>query len=137
MQAFQPKTLYKDPHSSTIVEIIQAFQPLEERFIDYLIYNSRNYTSLSTCVGATNRVKIYNSRNYASLSTVNKAVKNARSTIVEIMQAFQPIRVNSQYLLKSTIVEIMQAFQPCFAFSWYLVIYNSRNYASLSTLQWA
>ena len=100
---------------STIVEIIEAYQPQEygkrnfkqiynsRNYRSLLakpirvcvvsqIYNSRNYRSLLAGEGFATWVKlIYNSRNYRSLLASNLARNSCPSTIVEIIEAYQPV----------------------------------------------
>ena len=100
------------------------------------IYNSRNYRSLLAKSEATDRnLQIYNSRNYRSLLAILYQIHRfQRSTIVEIIEAYQPpfIRMMSkpylqqqklqkltshrnmanEILNRSTIVEIIEAYQP-------------------------
>ena len=61
----------------------------------------------------------------------NSGTKYWTSTIVEIIEAYQPNAGDHSHFFKSTIVEIIEAYQP--ADSWRQVahIYNSRNYRSL------
>ena len=99
---------------STIVEIIRAYQPHTEEIECFPIYNSRNYQSslaslsgISTLSGYLQQQKlleltspsssslwvsmIYNSRNYQSLlARIWKMECLHRSTIVEIIRAYQP-----------------------------------------------
>ena len=98
MQAFQPAEIYRIAKASTIVEIMQAFQPQTDSKRCEPIYNSRNYASLSTLKNAPLAIVSTIVEIMQAFQPVNKAVKNARSTIVEIMQAFQPTSDNEQHL---------------------------------------
>ena len=78
------------------------------------IYNSRNYRSLLAKSEATDRnLQIYNSRNYRSLLAILYQIHRfQRSTIVDIIEAYQPFSIIVLLLLLSTIVEIIEAYQP-------------------------
>ena len=99
------------------------------------IYNSRNYRSLLAIQHSTLNIKylqqqklqkltspwlewsfrisIYNSRNYRSLlARIAPALSAIRSTIVEIIEAYQPLKPSRSILPVSTIVEIIEAYQP-------------------------
>ena len=163
-----------DVLSSTIVEIIEAYQPCHLGVFLIIIYNSRNYRSLlARKAGIVTPLQIYNSRNYRSLLAkarpkrrfetiynsrnyrsllANLAIKFeiCKSTIVEIIEAYQPYHNGFLYQLgstiveiieayqpaitlqrtkvKSTIVEIIEAYQPDFDKGFIDIIYNSRNY---------
>ena len=80
------------------------------------IYNSRNYRSLLAKSEATDRnLQIYNSRNYRSLLAILYQIHRfQRSTIVDIIEAYQPFSIIVLLLLLSTIVEIIEAYQPPF-----------------------
>ena len=127
-----------EQQTSTIVEIIGAYQPRipHNLYFVYLqqqklleltspknigatpeIYNSRNYWSLLAIAVESLKKSIYNSRNYWSLLAWSMVVKRRwRSTIVEIIGAYQP----QQFAM--VVYEI----------------YNSRNYWSLlATPKWA
>ena len=53
------------------------------------------------------------------------------STIVEIIEAYQPVPSGTPFVITSTIVEIIEAYQPLRTQRWISKIYNSRNYRSL------
>ena len=121
---------------STIVEIIEAYQPCISVNLRDKIYNSRNYRSLLALVYKNiSFVYIYNSRNYRSLlakDSKNTAgnylqqqklqkltslsilaqVTTSSSTIVEIIEAYQPLASGLLLHQQSTIVEIIEAYQP-------------------------
>ena len=70
--------------SSTIVEIIRAYQPFGESTETASIYNSRNYQSLLAQCQLILRITIYNSRNYQSLlakaeGEAHTAIYNSRN----------------------------------------------------------
>ena len=118
---------------STIVEIIEAYQPTVIASLLTQIYNSRNYRSI--------------------LAPPGFSIGPLLSTIVEIIEAYQPyvnILIN---IMVSTIVEIIEAYQPeklKYVLYYdlqqqklqkhtsrrqngqqYRLIYNSRNYRSI------
>ena len=120
---------------STIVEIIEAYQPsqlLECLVSDLQQQKLQKLTSLSCISGPCN--VIYNSRNYRSLlAQPGEWARISKSTIVEIIEAYQPEsaiswtfrNLQQQKLQKltshmtltgdeyeSTIVEIIEAYQP-------------------------
>ena len=160
---------------STIVEIIEAYQPFNFKYYAKYIYNSRNYRSLLAAGVPLPLASIYNSRNYRSLlagftiprifyiiynsrnyrsllayekldkklwkSTIVEIIEAyqpldrqwldaSKSTIVEIIEAYQPTNLNSDFYA-STIVEIIEAYQPTSRNITIKNIYNSRNYRSL------
>ena len=79
--------------SSTIVEIILAYQPPTAYQKFYMvIYDSRNYISL--------------------LASLEVVLHFTQSTIVEIILAYQPHLMYISQARKSTIVEIILAYQP-------------------------
>ena len=120
---------------STIVEIIEAYQPSVVSVVAQYIYNSRNYRSLLALEEMFNNLSdIYNSRNYRSLlAVIRLPIRLPISTIVEIIEAYQPAvrsvfcgshlqqqklqKLTSQVFRRlpipiSTIVEIIEAYQP-------------------------
>ena len=118
------------------------------------IYNSRNYRSLLAPARGVSKSDIYNSRNYRSLLASHITKRSVRiSTIVEIIEAYQPVSRQAANAI-STIVEIIEAYQPrskanqllkylqqqklqkltsreIFSSALLVSIYNSRNYRSL------
>ena len=144
--------------TSTIVEIIEAYQPCTYGTKRRYIYNSRNYRSILAFISSqTRKILIYNSRNYRSIlaqycfasSNVylqqQKLQKHTslwcflrqsyQSTIVEIIEAYQPWMEANGDITKSTIVEIIEAYQPFFPSPLLYAIYNSRNYRSILARQ--
>ena len=107
-------------------------QKLTER-PSFIIYNSRNYQSLLAKDTYHSYAIIYNSRNYQSLlATHHKTPPCTKSTIVEIIRAYQPgskkrkapaFNLQQQKLLELT--------SPSHIFLTHTLIYNSRNYQSL------
>ena len=110
-------------------------------------------TSLCSCRKGCSDC-IYNSRNYQSLlANCNRTTRHSKSTIVEIIRAYQPYTAAQIAYQQSTIVEIIRAYQPQSGHPWpqsnlqqqklleltslttlsrtSSVIYNSRNYQSL------
>ena len=96
---------------STIVEIIEAYQPCISVNLRDKIYNSRNYRSLLALVYKNiSFVYIYNSRNYRSL-----LAKDSKNTAGNYLQQQKLQKLTS---LASQLAQLKQ-------------IYNSRNYRSL------
>ena len=91
IEAYQPYILVLLLCVSTIVEIIEAYQPADAEEHHQQIYNSRNYRSLLAYLSFGRMMKIYNSRNYRSLlAPPDVALSTWISTIVEIIEAYQP-----------------------------------------------
>ena len=105
---------------STIVEIIEAYQPCISVNLRDKIYNSRNYRSLLALVYKNiSFVYIYNSRNYRSL-----LAKDSKNTAGNYLQQQKLQKLTSQQKAKqfsilSTIVEIIEAYQPKSYEAWY------------------
>ena len=119
-------------YSSTIVEIIEAYQPgkyeesplsdLQQQklqkhtsqvtllTVTYYIYNSRNYRSILAFQTPVRFLAfIYNSRNYRSILAYGLYfISLSSSTIVEIIEAYQPCNPKESQTSLSTIVEIIE-----------------------------
>ena len=137
---------------STIVEIIEAYQPKGIVITSFLhlqqqklLKHTSQYVRQRRSSGNLQQQKLlkHTSPMYRGINSYSL------STIVEIIEAYQPARQNrqssknlqQQKLLKhtslssdrtiygeSTIVEIIEAYQPSLAYSVYHFIYNSRTY---------
>ena len=101
---------------STIVEIIEAYQPqgAGNGNADGNLQQQKLLEHTSLLILFDIFCCIYNSRNYLSILAVLVAdVKASRSTIVEIIGAYQPCSLDTVKRTRSTIVEIIGAYQPC------------------------
>ena len=97
--------------TSTIVEIIRAYQPAQLHVLDESIYNSRNYQSL--------------------LARKSARALYGISTIVEIIRTYQPLGGGlspHRNLQQQKLLEFTSLVSVCAAIT---LIYNSRNYQSL------
>ena len=110
IRAYQPTHSEDETYRSTIVEIIRAYQPslVKPTFVLYL-----QQQKLLEPTSTHTHTQIYNSRNYQSLLANSIQIKiKHKSTIVEIIRAYQPLRLIYRGFLLSTIVEIIRAYQP-------------------------
>ena len=97
IEAYQPPIqMLQGFLESTIVEIIEAYQPQHrnaQRYTHLQQQKLQKHTSLA--IGNNPRIEIYNSRNYRSiLANYFQTPLNNRSTIVEIIEAYQPCNRN-------------------------------------------
>ena len=111
IEAYQPFFVGGHPFLSTIVEIIEAYQPINIKQGNTLIYNSRNYRSL--------------------LALAEHVAKFARSTIVEIIEAYQPVMIMVYLMINLQQQKLQKLTSPSLISSAKINIYNSRNYRSL------
>ena len=99
---------------STIVEIIRAYQPSANKpFVISYLQQQKLLELTSLEKSLSGRKPIYNSRNYQSLLAAKaESLSPSKSTIVEIIRAYQPFVPSLYPCFKSTIVEIIRAYQP-------------------------
>ena len=140
--------------SSTIVEIIRAYQPVvmyngqvlnlqQQKLLELTSPRHRGCSDThhlqqqklleltSPCLFTLLVNLIYNSRNYQSLLAIAGEMKRV---LIYNSRNYQSLLAGGEVMLfpsESTIVEIIRAYQPSNNYTKTDVIYNSRNYQSL------
>ena len=138
IRAYQP-TFYEriSIQVSTIVEIIRAYQPHDEDGEDVSYLQQQKLLEL-TSLNQSPSILLLDLQQQKLLeltSHLSSTEKHYKSTIVEIIRAYQPYSLRLAQYPISTIVEIIRAYQPWRRMKTSMLIYNSRNYQSLLAVQ--